>query len=270
MVSAVPWVTSSGGASRPVPGVFCENRSFQGGTSVGSSLAKPRFEGQDRGGLGDLLVVGEDAALGDLLDKGHGHRLEHLVELRARVDVAPRDHGIGGQQLARGAVEVALEQLGQLRRRSGGRDPDEVELGRVVRCQLAREQRRVTSLGVAPDRDLLAGARLRQPLRGRARCRAQPAPRWRRRGTDGSLAFRARGSRWPSPRSRLAPGRPSKGCGRRARRRRRRWTARRPERSRSCRGPTPRRVDHRPARRPNGAKMPPLTAMGSPSIPVER
>ena len=149
-----------------MPGVFCAKRSFQGGTSVGSPLAKPRSRARIGGSLGQLLVVGEDAALGDLLDQRDGDGLEHLIELGARVDVAPRDHRIGGQQLARGAVEVALEQLGQLGRRRRVGDPDEVELGRVVRCQLAREQRRVTALGVAPHRDLLAGARLREPLRG--------------------------------------------------------------------------------------------------------
>ena len=130
------------------------------------AAGEAQVESQDGGSLGELLVVGEDAALGDLLDQRDGDGLEHLIELGPRVDVAPRDHGIGGQQLARGGVEVALEQLGELGRRRRRGDPDEVELGRVVRCHLAREQRRVTALGVAPHRHLLAGAGLLQPLRG--------------------------------------------------------------------------------------------------------
>ena len=92
MVSAVPWVDEHRrGQPAGARGVLREE--VLPGRDLGRVAAgEAQVEGQDRGSLGELLVVGEDAALGDLLDQRDGDGLEHLIELGARVDVAPRDH----------------------------------------------------------------------------------------------------------------------------------------------------------------------------------
>ena len=164
----------------------------------------PRFDVVGIGG--DEVFVGSvvpsrrevaRAGLVDLVEELDPLRREHQRQVGLRVGGVPAG-GRHAQVEAVGAVAQGGGDQRELRRRCAGHRADHVELGRPLLGDLVGEQHRVPALGVAPEHDLVGGARDAPRAAGpRARCRGCPGPRSRRRCTGGGRGCRGPRSRWP-------------------------------------------------------------------------
>ena len=63
-----------------------------------------------------------------------------MVEIRVVVDFRPRGERHGDQDLADGRLDVDLQQVDEVGDRPASGDTDEVQIGRVARCELTGEQ----------------------------------------------------------------------------------------------------------------------------------
>ena len=96
------------------------------------------------------------AAVGDALDRGDRRGGDDAVE-RELVDLRPRDERVRGDDVAHARAREAMEQIFEVRRRGDRGDARELKFRRVARGELAREERSLAALGVAPGDELRAG-----------------------------------------------------------------------------------------------------------------
>ena len=160
-------------------------------------------------------VVGDD--LVDGLAEGLQHLAVALVgDDLALVEPGRREHlgpvGIGVRRLrAREAHDHEPERVGQRRGggehgldlggRCAGDHACEVEVGRVLGCDLTGEQRGLAALRVPEHDGVVRRLGLRDPLRGAHHVERADGPRSRPRGTGARPACRGPRSRWRPPRT---------------------------------------------------------------------